>query len=157
MNIIRATPAIARAQSTWIVGIEPWRGLGYSAAPLGSYLGRMAKEREVWIAREGKVKDKKSSGGEPLGLVVVQDGFLLGGFVSLLAVRPEAAGQGVGRALMEHVAVRVFDHRPWLFVSCDSANARALAFYKKLGFERVGRLPDLIKPKRVEVLLRRGR
>jgi ribosomal protein S18 acetylase RimI-like enzyme len=151
MNITRATPATARAQSEWIVGIEPWRGLGYSAAPLGRYLGRMAKEREVWLARGA------GRAAPPLGLVVVQDGFLLGAFVSLLAVRPEAAGQGVGRALMEHVAARVFARRSWLFVSCDSANARALSFYRKLGFERVGRLPDLIKPKRVELLLRKGR
>jgi ribosomal protein S18 acetylase RimI-like enzyme len=152
MTIIRATPALARAQSTWIVGIEPWRGLGYSAAPLGRYLGRMAKEREVWVARATAGRAAPS-----LGLVVVQDGFLLGAFVSLLAVRPEAAGQGVGRALMEDVAARVLAKRSWLFVSCDAANARALAFYRKLGFQRVGRLPDLIKPKRDELLLRRGR
>ncbi|HVX97885.1 MAG TPA: N-acetyltransferase [Polyangia bacterium] len=151
MNIIRATPAIARAQAVWIVGIEPWRGLGYSAAPLGRYLGRMAKEREVWVARGA------GRGAGPLGLAVVQDGFLLGGFVSLLAIRPEATGQGVGRALMEHVEARVFERRPWLFTSCDSDNKRALSFYKKLGFQRVGRLPDLIKPKRVELLLRKGR
>ena len=87
----------------------------------------------------------------------MQDGFLLGAFVSLLAVRPEAAGQGVGRALMEHVAARVFSQRQWLFVSCDAGNVRALSFYRKLGFSRVGRLPDLIKPKRVELLLRKGR
>jgi ribosomal protein S18 acetylase RimI-like enzyme len=151
MNITRATPALARAQSSWIVGMEPWRGLGYSAAPLGRYLGRMAREREVWIARD------PGRGAPPLGLVVVQDGFLLGGFVSLLAVRPEAIGRGVGRALIEHVGARVFTKRPWLFVSCDSANVRALSFYRKLGFARVGRLPDLIKPKRVELLLRKGR
>ena len=150
MNIVRATPGLARAQAEWIVGIEPWRGLGYSAAPLGRYLGRMAREREVWLARP----DRRG----PLdGLVVVQDGFLLGGFVSLLAVRPDAAGQGVGRALLEHVAARVFGDRAWLFVSCDSANAGALRFYKKLGFGKVGRLPDLIKPGRDELLLRKGR
>jgi ribosomal protein S18 acetylase RimI-like enzyme len=151
MEIVRATPALARAQSVWIVGIEPWRSLGYKAAPLGNYLGRMAKEREVWIARGA------GRGEGPLGLVVVQDGFLLGGFVSLLAVRPEDAGKGIGRALMEHVASDVFARRPWLYVSCDSDNKRALTFYRKLGFERVGRLPDLIKPKRDEILLRRGR
>jgi ribosomal protein S18 acetylase RimI-like enzyme len=148
MDIVRATPALARAQSEWIVGIEPWRGLGYSAAPLGKYLARMAKEREVWVAKEGRA---------PLGLVVVQDGFLLGGFVSLLAVRPEASGQGVGGALMDHVAARTFRARAWLFVSCDSANRAALGFYKKLGFSQVGKLPDLIKPGRVELLLRKGR
>jgi ribosomal protein S18 acetylase RimI-like enzyme len=158
MNIIRATPAIARAQAEWIVGIEPWRGLGYSAAPLGNYLGRMAKEREVWVARgEGRGAGPLGRGAAPLGLVVVQDGFLLGGFVSLLAIRPEATGQGIGRALMEHVEADVFARRPWLFTSCDSDNKRALSFYRKLGFERVGRLPDLIKPQRIELLLRKGR
>jgi ribosomal protein S18 acetylase RimI-like enzyme len=155
MEIVRATPALARAQSSWIVGIEPWLSLGYAAAPLGRYLGRMAREREVWIAIAGAGTRPRDRA--PLGLVVVQDGFLLGAFVSLLAVRPEAAGQGVGRGLMEHVAARVFAQRPWLFVSCDAANRLALSFYRKLGFERVGRLPDLIKPKRVELLLRRGR
>jgi ribosomal protein S18 acetylase RimI-like enzyme len=151
MEIVRATGALARAQAEWIVGIEPWKGLGYAAAPLANYLGRMAREREVWLARgEGRK-------GPPLGLVVVQDGFLLGGFVSLLAVRPEAAGHGVGRALMDYVAAMVFRDRSWLFVSCDSANPGALSFYKKLGFSRVGRLPDLIKKGRVEVLLRKGR
>jgi [ribosomal protein S18]-alanine N-acetyltransferase len=151
MEIVRATPASARAQAAWIVKMEPWRGLGYKAPPLGKYLGRMAREREVWVARQ------PGRAGAMLGMVVVQDGFLLGGFVSLLAVRPEAVGQGVGRALMEHVAARIFTSRAWLFVSCDAANPAALAFYRKLGFRRVGRLPDLIKPGRVEVLLRRGR
>jgi ribosomal protein S18 acetylase RimI-like enzyme len=151
MEIVRATSALARAQASWIVGIEPWRGLGYAAAPLGRYLGRMAREREVWLARAAGPR------GAPAGIVVVQDGFLLGAFVSLLAVRPETSGQGVGRALMEHVAANVFTTRAWLFVSCDSANPRALAFYRKLGFARVGRLPDLIRPRRVEILLRKGR
>jgi ribosomal protein S18 acetylase RimI-like enzyme len=151
MNIVRATPALARAQATWIVGIEPWRSLGYEASRLGKYLGRMAKEREVWLAREA------GRGAPPLGLVVLQDGFLLGGFVSLLAIRPGATGQGVGSALIQQVEARVFARRPWLFTSCDSTNTRALTFYRKLGFQRVGRLPDLIKPKRVELLLRKGR
>jgi ribosomal protein S18 acetylase RimI-like enzyme len=44
-----------------------------------------------------------------------------------------------------------------LFVSADAGNRAALAFYRKLGFERVGRLPDLVKPGRVEILLRKGR
>jgi ribosomal protein S18 acetylase RimI-like enzyme len=154
MEIVRATQALARAQASWIVGIEPWRSLGYAPAPLGRYLARMAREREVWLARQEKGGGKR---GAPLGIVVVQDGFLLGGFVSLLAVRPEASGRGVGSALMEHVAARIFRARNWLFVSCDAGNPGALAFYRKLGFERVGRLPDLVKTGRVELLLRRRR
>src|SRR6267142_3168390 len=116
MDIVRASAALARAQAEWIVGIEPWKGLGYAAAPLGRYLARMARERDVWLARQDKGAGRR---GAPLGVAVVQDGFLLGGFVSLLAVRPEASGHGVGRALMEYVAAAVFRERSWLFVSCD--------------------------------------
>ena len=99
MRIARARPAVARAQAGWIVAIEPWRGLGYAAAPLGRYLARMAKGKpgDVWIATAG-------SREKPLGVVVATDGFLLGGFIALLAVRPDAAGQGIGQALVARVA-----------------------------------------------------
>jgi ribosomal protein S18 acetylase RimI-like enzyme len=91
--------------------------------------------------------------------VVVQSPFLLGSLVALLAVRPEAAGRGLGRALMAHVERQVFVKaaRRWLYVSADSRNRRALRFYRQLGFSAVGRLPDLIAPGRAELLLRKGR
>ncbi len=93
--------------------------------------------------------------GPALGIVVVDDGVLLGGFIALLAVRPESSGQGLGRALVEHVAARTFAARRWLYVSCDGNNAAALRFYRRLGFSRVGRLPDLVREGRTEILLRK--
>jgi len=72
-----------------------------------------------------------------------------------LAVRPEAAGQGIGQALVAHVAARVFAKRRWLFVSCDRNNLAALRFYRRLGFRRVGVLPDLVRAGRTEILLRK--
>jgi GNAT superfamily N-acetyltransferase len=128
--------------------MEPWKGLGYRAAALGRYLARKARTRSVWIART-TVK------GPPLAIAVVDDGVLLGAFVALLAVRPEAGGQGLGRALVEHVGVQTSATRRWLYVSSDGNNLPALRFYRKLGFLRVGRLPDLVRPGRTEILLRK--
>jgi len=147
--IARASPAVARRQADWIVGIEPWKGLGYRAAGLGRYLARLAGAGDVWIARSG--------GRNPAGIVVATDGFLLGGFIALLAVRPDASGQGLGAALVAHVEARVFARRRWLFVSCDGGNRAALRFYKRQGFARVGRLPDLVQAGRIELLLRKSR
>jgi ribosomal protein S18 acetylase RimI-like enzyme len=147
-RISRPAPAVARAQGAWIAAIEPWRGLGYRADALGRYLARKARTRSVWVART-------AARGAPLAIAVIDDGVLLGGFIALLAVRPESSGQGLGRALVEHVAAQTFAVRRWLYVSCDGNNAAALRFYRKLGFSRVGRLPDLVRQGRTEILLRK--
>jgi ribosomal protein S18 acetylase RimI-like enzyme len=147
-RISRPVPALARAQGSWIAALEPWRGLGYRADALGRYLARKAHARGVWVVLA-------SAKGPPVGIVVVDDGVLLGDFIALLAVRPESSGQGVGRTLVEHVAARTFAARRWLYVSCDGNNAAALRFYRKLGFSRVGRLPDLVREGRTEILLRK--
>ena len=148
--IQRAGAAAARAQAAWIAAMQPWRGLGYKAAPLGRWLARMAAAHEVWIARVGPRRPVQ-------GIAVVQNGFLLGAFVALLAVPPAHAGRGIGRALMDHVEARAFETRRWVFVSCDAGNQAARRFYRRRGFTRVGALPDLIRPGAVELLLRKGR
>ncbi len=147
-RVSTASPATARAQAGWIAALEPWKGLGYTAAGLGRYLARKARERRVRVVGRGA--------SDPLGLAVVDDGVLLGGFIALLAVRPDAAGQGLGAALVEDARARVGRRRRWLYTSADGNNRGALRFYRRLGFERVGRLPDLIRAGRVEILLRRS-
>jgi ribosomal protein S18 acetylase RimI-like enzyme len=92
-----------------------------------------------------------------LGIVVFQPDFLLGTFIALLAVMPQAAGQSLGRALVARVQRDTFAHRRWLYVSSDSKNLAAARFYKRLGFERVARLPGLVCEDRVEILWRKKR
>jgi len=148
MRIQQMRPGDARRQASWLVAQEPWKSLGYDARRLGAWLAESARKERVSMTLRR---------GEPAGLVVVQPDVLLGDFVALLAVRPEAAGRGIGSALIESAARRTFRRRRWLYVSSDAANRGAAAFYRKLGFEAVGRLPDLIAAERVEILWRRGR
>jgi [ribosomal protein S18]-alanine N-acetyltransferase len=146
--VVRASAAVARGQAAWIVGIEPWRGLGYREAALRRYLARLARAGDVWVARA-------RGGSAPLAIVVATDGFLLGGFIALLAVKPDATGHGLGATLVAHVEARLRPRRRWLFTSCDAGNRAALRFYRRLGFRQVGRLPDLVSGGRVELLLRK--
>jgi ribosomal protein S18 acetylase RimI-like enzyme len=146
-RIRAATSSTARAQAAWIVAIDPWRSLGYRADGLGAWLGRVVRTHRVDLA----------VGADGVrGIVVVQPDVLLGDFIALLAVRPECAGQGIGRALLDHVAARTFARRRWLYVSCDSGNRAAVRFYRRFGFRRVGALPDLVRPGHVELLYRKG-
>lgn len=148
MRIRRVEPAIARRQAEWIVAIEPWLSMGFRAAPLGRWLSRRARAGCVLAAAHERAV---------LGILVFQPDFLLGTFIALLAVRPQAAGQGVGRNLVERVQHATFAHRRWLYVSSDSSNLPAARFYKKLGFARLARLPGLVCEGRVEILWRKKR
>ena len=148
MTIRRPEPTRAWRQADWIAAMEPWHSLGYQRTGLARYLRRMARAKQVLTA-----EDK----GRVLGIVVFQPDFLLGRFITLLAVRPEAGGQGIGRALVEHVEKETFKTRRWLYVSSDSANLSAGRFYRKLGFSRVARLPGLIAENRTEILWRKKR
>jgi ribosomal protein S18 acetylase RimI-like enzyme len=144
VRIRRAEPGEARRQASWIVTLEPWRSMGYTAPPLGRWLLRAGRAGRVLLAVDGA----------PVGIVVWQPEVLLGDFIALLAVRPEAAGRGLGRALVERVARGTFRRRRWLYVSSDAANRPAAAFYRRLGFSRAARLPDLVRPGRTEILWR---
>jgi ribosomal protein S18 acetylase RimI-like enzyme len=148
LRIRRADAAETRRQATWIVAMEPWVSMGYQAAPLGRWLQRRARAGWVWVAVEGDIV---------LGLLVMQPDFLLGNFIALVAVSPAHAGRGVGRALVQRAQRLTFAKRRWLYVSCDGLNQGAARFYKKLGFARVARLPDLVCPGRTEILWRRAR
>jgi len=146
MRIQRTDQSVARRQASWIVQLEPWRTLGYKPARLSAWLVQQASDgRAITATRSGRV----------LGLAVAQPDFLLGTFIALLVVRPDAAGQGIGRALVEEVARRAARRRRWLYTSCDALNRDARRCYRRLGFERVGELRDLIRKGRTEILLRR--
>jgi ribosomal protein S18 acetylase RimI-like enzyme len=148
MTIKRPSPGVARRQATWIVAMDPWKAMGYAAAPLGKYLYRKAKAGEVRTV---------VAGGEVCALMVLQPDFLLGSFIALLAVRPEAAGKGLGRALLGRAEKEAFAARRWLYVSSDSQNSGAARFYRKAGFRRTATLPDLVRDGRVEWLWRKRR
>ena len=135
----RAPPALARAQASWIAALEPWRGLGYRADALGRYLARKAQAGGVWVARAAAARSRRSESSSSTTVCS------WAGSLRFWPSGPRRAGRASGAPWSSTSLARTFAARRWLYVSCDGNNAAALRFYRKLGFSRVGRLPDLVR------------
>lgn len=94
-----------------------------------------SSESDVWVAclPNGKLQG--------FAWFMKKGGFSRTAYLRLICVSPQAQGQGVGEALIRH-----FEKEPafrkGLLILCTASNARAVNFYKGLGYQKVGRLPQ---------------
>ena len=109
--------------ATPAMGVEAARAWADNAAP--DHVSKAIAEHEVWVAVRL---------GEPVGWVEFAGDFIGGAYVA-----PEAAGQGVGRALIRHAEGRIRGSG-YPLVRLE-ASSNAVAFYRRLGFSDLGE-PD---------------
>lgn len=85
----------------------------------------------------------------------VEGTFHHSGYVRWIAVTPASRSRGVGERLMRHAESRIFRGGPNVFLTVSDFNTRAQAFYRRLGYERVGALADYVVPGITEYLYRK--
>jgi ribosomal protein S18 acetylase RimI-like enzyme len=91
----------------------------------------------VWIRREGT--------------------FAHSGYVRLIGVARSARRAGVGRRLLDHAERVIFASGPNVFLLVSDFNRAAQRFYRKLGYAKVGALPDYVQPGITEYVYRKSR
>jgi ribosomal protein S18 acetylase RimI-like enzyme len=123
---------------------EPWITLGRTAEQATAILTNPT--REVYVG---------SVDGEFAGFVVLLMQGIFVGFVQSLAVKPELRNQGIGAALMNFAEQRILKRHPNVFLCVSSFNEGAQRFYKRLGYEIVGELKELILRGHSEILMRK--
>jgi ribosomal protein S18 acetylase RimI-like enzyme len=79
-----------------------------------------------------------------------------GGCLRFIAVRQDKRRRGIGRQLMGFVERKVFSKSHNLYVSISSTNDVALKFFERLGYRRVGEIPDLYGAGETEYILRKA-
>lgn len=125
---------------------EPWLTLGLTFEPALRRLTNPA--REVLVAEvEAKI----------VGVMILDLGGVLNGYIQILAVHPDWRGQGVGAQMIAWAEQRIFRQSPNVFLCVSSFNERAQRFYGRLGYERVGELPDFLTVGHAEIILRKTR
>lgn len=133
-----------------LAAIDPWARMSYPATGLTAYLMRddpATRRFAVW------------TDDNLVGVVVVREPWLRGPYLELLGLLPAAQGRGIGAGIlgwMEREAQTIEPVRATnLWVLCSDFNARALAFYRRHGFEDVAPLGDLAASGFTEILLRK--
>ena len=104
---------------------------------------------EIWATWEGPGTANYVAvrGGDVAGAYLIRPNQAgLGSHVAnaSFAVAPEARGEGVGRAMGGHALeeARRLGYRAMQFNAVVSTNETAIALWRSLGFEEVGRIPE---------------
>ncbi len=125
---------------------DPWITLGYTATDWDQVFCPIPQGRDSYVAEfDGRVA----------GVAIVRQKFLLGDYLELLGVAGWARQQGIGSELLKHVEQLVFGRTKNLFACVSDFNVEARKFYKKMGYQEIGPIPNLLSPGSAEMFLRK--
>jgi ribosomal protein S18 acetylase RimI-like enzyme len=92
-----------------------------------------------------------------VGVVILDLSGVLNGYIQILAIHPDWRGRGIGAQMIAWAEARIFSQSPNVFLCVSSFNERAQRFYARLGYQRVGALPDFLTVGHAEIILRKTR
>ena len=127
-----------------MVASDPWVTLGLTFEEALQRLTDPA--REVLLAT---VKD------QIVGVLILHLAGPLNGYVQTVVVHPDWRCRGIGTQMMAWAEERIFRQSPNVFLCVSSFNQRAQKLYERLGYQRVGELPDFLVQGFSEILMRK--
>jgi ribosomal protein S18 acetylase RimI-like enzyme len=141
------SPRNVEALGVALAGMPPWSVIAWPAERLAASLRReLPSVRRFELMVEGKLA----------GTVGIQDPFLLGPYLQLLAILPDFQGRYLGSEILEWMEreARMQEARQlWLCVT--TYNTRARALYERFGFTHAALLDKLATEVSDEVLMRK--
>ena len=125
---------------------EPWVTLGLKF--------EQALQRLTDPARDVFVATLKE---QIIGVLILHLSGPLNGYIQTVAVHPEWRCRGIGTQLIHWAEHRIFLQSPNVFLCVSSFNTHAQKLYARLGYRRVGELPDFLTAGFSEILMRKTR
>ena len=141
-----ANAAEARCCAGFLVASEPWITLGLTFEQAMQRL--TDSTREIHVA---------SVGDEITGVLILFLDGTLKGYIQTIGVHSDWRSRGIGTRIIEFAERRIFLISPNVFLCVSSFNAGAQKFYERLGYQRVGELPDFVVNGHSEFLMRKTR
>ncbi len=126
---------------------EPWITLGRDYAKSLAIV--RATPQDAFVALD--------EGGTVAGFVLILMNGAFTGYIRSIGVRADSRSRGVGEALMSFAESHIFRRSPNVFLCVSDFNARARAFYARLGYTVVGELPEYVAAGHSEWIMRKTR
>ena len=136
----------ARGCAGFMAASEPWLALGITAEQAFQRLTDPTREAHVATADQ-----------QIVGVLILHCDGPLNGYIQTIAMHPDWRGRGLGARLMRFAEERIFRQSPNVFLCVSSFNHRAQQFYERLGYRRVGELPDFLVSGQAEIIMRKTR
>ncbi len=141
------SPGTAEKLGAALAAMPPWSVIGWPAERLTATF----KHQRPSVRRFELIVD-----GELAGTVTIQDPFLHGPYLQLLAILPGFQARNLGAAVlrwMEREARSEEARQLWLCVT--TFNTRARTFYERFGFKEAAVLDKLASEVSDEILMRK--
>lgn len=89
------------------------------------------------------------------GVIIIQMQGPFPGYIKSIVIDKKWEGNGYGRQLLEFSEQRIFKDSPNVFLCVSSFNDKAIPFYQKLGYEKVGELENYLIVGESEIIMRK--
>jgi ribosomal protein S18 acetylase RimI-like enzyme len=145
--IAPVTPVAAIYLGSAIAAIGPWRHYAF---------GSDALTKGFLVTGDGAIRYQVLVDDEPAGAMIIRCPWLLGPYLTMLAVLPMFQGQKVGDALLGWYETTARDanlRNIWLCVT--GFNVEAQRFYRAHGWQQVGLIPGMVRTGDDELLMRK--
>jgi len=147
VHIVEMTLEWAAILAPQIAQSDPWKQLGIQTTSIETLLG---------VPKPDHIQRAIVVDGAPVGAMVIHTDWLAGPYLRHLSILQSSQGSGMGAIAVDWLFAHARAERQrnvWLCVS--QFNARAEKFYRRLGFEPVITIDDLIVAGENELLMRR--
>jgi len=136
MKILPMTRAHIPACAAILSASEPWKRLG-EGFDFDRAFSRNQQTNKAYVLIVQK---------ETVGFIVFtpQPVFARGGYLRAIGVTTSKRRQGIGKNLMRFAEETTARHSPNFYLCVSSFNRKAQSFYRNLGYQKVGSIPDLL-------------
>ena len=122
-----------------VINSDLWDAYFKNNPTLEAVLEEMISKKQIYVASN---KNDKCIGF----MGVINNGcFHKFSYLTILAVKKRYRNKGIGEALVNKFETIGFKRADRVFVLVSDFNKKAQKFYRKLGYKKVGNIPDLFK------------